>query len=193
MKTRRVSAVWSLLLTLALLTTAAWGVVWGVGWGTAADFGMELGDLGNPGNLAGLTIGAIIGLTSGLILRRAEPVIQWPAVLILTLGWAIAGVIGGGYSLAAWMGGIFGGLATGWVVRRTGLPPQRMLTVALGWTIGWIAGSGVMPGIYSAAWDIPDTSTFISGLAAGVISGVLAGAVGSGVMFWQLSRAHRNP
>jgi hypothetical protein len=127
--------------------------------------------------------GSILGLTT----RMAEPAIPPKSVGMVVIGWAIPGGIGWIISLViglpiGWaIYFAIGGVSTGLVLRWAGpsMQWQQVIAVIVGWVVaGYIGAMAVGAIDYHPNWPI-----------GRAISGAIAGAVGGGVMFWQLNSA----
>ncbi len=182
-------------------------VLTALGWGLGLL--LEGALFGSRTDLTGLaTFGAVGGFTTGLALLFSN----LPRPLTLRIaggwaaacaaGWAITGGVGEAITNATgatvigaieWPFGRLVGWLLGWGVcgaiigltlRQVGVVQKRpALMVGGGWTLGGVLG-----------WAFPQVAApllEVIGLAGSPVWDVLAGAVGSAVMFWQLTPARR--
>ena len=182
-----------------LLISIGWGVGWPIGeasfgWASiwARDWGAGMAVLAA---IAGAYVGAVGGLSIGLALRWVEPSTEWQQVLVVALGWVMAWAMGWniGYSLfimrptgwvvAAVIIGGMGSLITVLASRQPELPIQwnQMFVIVMGWIMGWAIASAIR-------WHNP---LFDHDVVSAAISGIVGGAIGGGVMYWQLKQSRR--
>ena len=173
---------------------------WAIGW--AIMVMAFSGDI--PWAIALAVGGAIVGLSTGLALRRTEPLVRWNRVLMVVVGWAIDYAI---VSIIVDMdidniivlfivlfiigaiGGLISGLALWWA--ELSISWKRVLIVAIGWAIGWVIGWASIFATADAIYETFGWGELIADIIILAICGVICGAIGGGVMFWQLSRARR--
>jgi hypothetical protein len=114
-------------------------------------------------------------------------------VIVMTLGWAAAGILGGGLSwnyspslggevLGGALGGAAGGIVTGHVLRHLDehVPTERLAIIAVGWAIGGAVGC-LLSWVYFGYFDLTVY------LMAGAVTGGTIGAIGGGLMLFELS------
>lgn len=176
-----------------VLISVGWGIVWGVTWLIAVLFGVE--DMGFFPTLS-LICGALSGLICGLVLRSTMPVLRWFHILLIAVGWAIGLFIGPEifFAVIVWdnplelstiintvIMGLIGGSATGltlkWAFPHTKW--QQVFIIAGGWALALTIGIILSP-------KIAIISHYISVFTRFAVTGLMIGALGSGIMFWQL-------
>jgi hypothetical protein len=150
----------------------------------------------DPVNLSALTIGGSIGgLVTGLALRRRIPTFRVVRILTLAIGWGVA-LTGAGLlnavvqlgvpvdeaTIGMAVGGLIAGLAIYW--QKWAAHWKRIVVIS----VGWAAGSFIAGALINQV--IPYSSAVNHIVAwAGVFGGAV-GAIGGGVMFWQLRSTH---
>jgi hypothetical protein len=199
------------LMSKVLLISAAWAIGWSLDWGLGfAPF--MISDTGRIVNWVTAVILdiAIVGVVSvcvtALTLRWIDPsvrlTLQWVRLLLIVIGWCISRLIGLALGLVidelgviGWaISGALGGGIMLFVLRR--INPAVRGTHALvaaggwafgldfGWYIAFVGGLAMMP---------PTFPRMLTDLISVFLGGAIGGALGSLVMFWQLSRAQGNP
>jgi predicted Ser/Thr protein kinase len=148
--------------------------------------------------------GAISGLSTGLALRRTEPLVRWNRVLMVVVGWAIDYAIVSiildtdiandtvlfiiMFIIGA-IGGLISGLALWWA--ELSISWKRVLIVAIGWAIGWVIGWVSTFATFGAFTETSSWGALIALIIVLGTIGAIIGAIGGGVMFWQLSLERR--
>jgi len=176
-------------LTAMFLVTIGWPIAWVICWAIAgaiarAIYGLH-GSWAMFGAIAGASAGAIGGSMTALALWRTESLTRWNQILIVGVGWAIAGAIGGAIADAI-----------AHAIRRAiGVP----IAVAIAWAIA-VAIAGAIGGSMTALalWRTESLTRWnqilivgVGWAIAGAIAGAIFGALGGRVMLRQLSRASR--
>jgi hypothetical protein len=143
---------------------------------------------------------AIGGFATGITLRNEHALANWKSVLWITLGWAIAFLIGLAIAinipmvLAAFgatvglIGGGIGGFVTGIILlNEHALSNQKsMFWTTLAWSIGGSIGGGVGFAIGPA---IGGSIGDLVGLPIGLgIGGAISGGIGGIATFWQIKK-----
>jgi len=168
-----------------LLTTIGWGIGFAIGAAVGAVIGWAMG---------WAITGAIGGLSTGLALQWTQSSVQWKQALMVACGWVISLPIGWtihvtlgaaiGWTTGLIIGwaiaGAIGGLITGLALQRIELSIQRKQAVIL--ASGWVVGLTI-------GWYIGWLSAKTIGWG---IAGAITGAIGGGMMFWQVSRIRRS-
>jgi peptide/nickel transport system substrate-binding protein len=156
-----------------LILGAGYGVGWYVDW-----YAIGLGQ------------GPIVGLVTGLILSWTERSLRGRHVALLTLGWAVAWLVGSCFHMSpgAIVAGAVGGLITGLILRKRGsLPGWRQLIWVVGgyavaWWLAWRVSYQFYRAVDGMMMSLPEFAL------TSIPFGWLAGAVGGGVLYWQLGR-----
>jgi tetratricopeptide (TPR) repeat protein len=183
---------WKAILSIASLWCVIWGVVWGIP--------MRNGCCVDNAYLLAIGSGALGGFTCGYFLKRTISSIRWHHVMMISLGWSIAMVFSSSviYDLS-WnspirdyhiifliLSGLFGGLSISvilkWVKPETTW--KEFTIIGVGWSIALLLGFLLPPFLYPYlryGWDY-------STLMFCFFIGFFAGALGSWIMFWQISR-----
>ncbi len=171
---------------------------------------------GMIGVVIGLVLTVVIGLVViGLVLRRIEPSLRRTQILMLAIGWAlwcsifylVVSVLGGTRRLGLYFvgGGFAGGVITGLVLRWAKLLTgwKQVVVVTIGWAIGVAVCSltfsimipHALPRIQEYGYSYVVSKLFTDYdpeyFALRAVGGAVAGIIGSGIMFWQISRARR--
>jgi hypothetical protein len=181
------------LLALAILV---------VGWIAAGALAMPLAitveqflwaSAGMAGAVGWALGGALAGVTSAQGLRLMGFRVKLQHVIVMTIGWAAAGILGGGLSwnyspslggeaLGGALGGTAGGIVTGHVLRHLDehVPTERLAIIAVGWAIGGAVGS-LLSWLYLGYFGL---TVYV---IAGAVTGGIIGAIGGGLMLFELS------
>lgn len=175
--------------------TIGWACSWLVGI-------MLVNNLDRP--VGWLLMGIAGGLVTAAIERRAQPGLDGIYARVIALGWAVGGIAAGAVTqfdvLRGWIAmGIIGGAVTGAAVlhtRRSGIV-TGIGGVALGWLMGGLAGAAFASGrgrvlaVYLGEHVSGEAQSFAISSITWAIAGAIAGAIGSGVMVWQIRRRER--
>ena len=180
------------------LVTIGWGITWGITlslpWWMNLTYLLDEGEIG----IIAILCGALSGLVCGLVLRWTFPAIGWRHILLIAAGWAIGLGVSSEFlwHVVIWdssieineiitliiIGGI-GGFATGltlkWADPSTNW--QNVVVITGGWILAISLGL-----IFSPKIHLP--IDIMSILARFAVTGILTGAIGSGIMFWQLGQ-----
>jgi hypothetical protein len=172
----------------------------GFGWGIGGASMILSGDLPLVLVIAWVVGWAIGGSATAITLYREHALANWKSVLWITLGWAIAFLIGLAILLAmnspnpggtvGLIGGGIGGFVTGIILRNENILSNQkgMLWTTLGWAIGGSFGGAIGFSIglsIGPAIDIGDLVGLPSGLGIG---GVICGGIGGLVTIWQIKQ-----
>jgi hypothetical protein len=154
------------------LTTLAWGIGSGLSSPPAAGW---IGGLDSSQRALAWLVG---GLLTGLVLRWTTPMFRWRFVLVLGLGWALAGWLQRTAGLAA------GSLITVLILRHTSPRVEWLHSLII--LIGWVVGGALSLLVESLP---PATILPVLQVSLAVISGLIAGLVGGAATFWALRLA----
>ncbi len=171
-----------------MLITIGWGIVFVI-----SGLFIELG-----GELTGLTgIGASCGLITALGARRIQPSINWKQVLIVVFSWAMGSWAISSTSLYVTtnFGFVFlyvfaiSGLFTGFAMKPH-FKWNQVFIVSFGWIISGIIGFVIwtlFTHVSTVDLHLRDAPIELA------ILGALTGAIGGGILFWQLSHITITP
>jgi hypothetical protein len=120
--------------------------------------------------------GAIFGVLQGFILRRYLSKTRW--LLASTLGYAMAGAIGGIGTVTGLAFGLIFGTISGVVLGIAQWLILRQHFSKAGW---WVLGSAVG---WSMCWSLESIGLIPSWAVGGFVGGIVAGAITGGVMIW---------
>lgn len=180
------------------LVSIGWGITWGITWSSPMLLGlMHLVEEGGFAIVA-LLCGALSGLVCGLVLRWTLPAIRWLHILLIAAGWSIGLIvypdiffvvliwdepIGFITIIAPVIIGLIGGSATGLILKWADpLTNWRdVMVIAGGWAFAMSIGLILSPKIHLS-------TDLLSILARFSVTGLVTGAIGSGIMFWQLGQ-----
>lgn len=177
--------IWSSIL----LITAGFGIVFAI----FAELRRSIGDslIVSDGFLAWGLCGLIIALT----VRRIEPSITLKQMLMITGGWTVPFFLLGLAPLSALAFGFaraVSGFITGLVLKQVepSLKWSDVYLVSAGWTMVFIidAFSGFRLGTLVYGY----LRTAMLPVLPDAVWAAFTGAIGSGIMFWQFSRARRH-
>jgi len=154
-----------------------------IGWSIAIVIGLIFAGA-NPA-LGGIVLGALGGLTVGIVWRWIDPTLSRKRRFLLIGFWALAGLITSAGGWGVLIGPGVGGFLTSQLLCRAerAMTRWQMLWITLGWVLSWFITALMIAG----------------GAAAGqVVGGVmvlcalpLGGGLGSWIMFHQLFSARR--
>jgi hypothetical protein len=182
--TQHIKAIWG----PTLLTAIGWAV------GAAVLIYILYFD---PVNLSALTIGGSIGgLATGLALRWRIPTFRVLPILMLAVGWGVAltgaGLLNGGenrsdlpvdvVTIGMAVGGLVAGLAIYW--QKWATQWKRIVVVSVGWAAGSIIAGAIVNPVIPSLSAVNDIVAWVG------VFGAAVGAIGGGVMFWQLRSTH---
>jgi hypothetical protein len=180
------------------LVTIGWGITWGITLSLPWLFNLiYLIDEGGLGILAFLC-GTLSGLVCGLALRWTSPAIRWLHILLIAAGWAIglSVFLNFIWEVVVWersieineiivliITGLIGGSATGLALKwAKPLTDWRyVFIIAGGWALAITIGFILSPKYFLS-------SELSSIFARFTVTGLMIGAIGSGIMFWQLGQ-----
>ncbi len=189
------SAAWHPRMA-AVIIVAGWAVGGAIAMPLAiimrfAGLGTLLG--GALGWAAGTAFAGFVMIQGVRLLGRSPTGVQ---SLVLVVGWAAAGAIGGGLSweqssivggaIGGAVAGTIGGLIAGRVLQDMGLPlsSDQLVVTAGGWALAAAAG-----GVLSwAFFGFMDLAAYV---VAGAVTGAVIGLIGSSVMLFELDRLRR--
>jgi DNA-binding beta-propeller fold protein YncE len=140
----------------------------------------------------------LAGLATGVAMKWSEPAIRWEHVLIMASVWGIGGLLlFSGESdeplPPAAIGFCFiwgGGLASGLALRLAGLTVRwsHVFAVTLTWIIAITAGV-ILPTVLLIPDSWPRVGWYPGDPFLSALVGFLVGAVGGGMVLWQIGRA----
>ena len=175
------------ILVPTLLTAIGWAV------GAAVLFYILYPD---PANLGALTIGGGIGgLATGVAIRWRIPTFRVLNIVLLAIGWGIALTVVGLFNISENLGNLpvestiglaVGGLVTGLAIywQQWARCWKRIVIISAGWAGGCFISAAIVNYVISSLTAFNDIVGWVA------VFGVATGAIGGGVMFWQLSSTH---
>jgi hypothetical protein len=154
-----------------------------LGWSIAIVIGLIFSGA-NP-VLGGMVLGALGGLTVGIVWRWIDPSLSRKRRFLLIGFWALAGLITSAGGWWVLIGPAVGGFLTSQLMCRAerAMTRWQMLWITLGWVFSWFITALMIAGGVAA-------NQVVGGVAA--LCGIpLGGALGSWIMFHQLFSARR--
>jgi predicted Ser/Thr protein kinase len=154
-----------------------------LGWSIAIVIGLIFSGA-NP-VLGGIVLGALGGLTVGIVWRWIDPSLSRKRRFLLIGFWALAGLITSAGGWWVLIGPAVGGFLTSQLMCRAerAMTRWQMLWITLGWVFSWFITALMIAGGVAA-------NQVVGGVAA--LCGIpLGGALGSWIMFHQLFSARR--
>lgn len=185
-----------------VLVSIGWVIIWGIIWSIPWLF--ELVDSIDEGvGLIVATLCAVLsGLVCGLVLQWNSLSIRWLHTIIIAAGWAIGWaivLIDDNYfywRLVVWdepiginelanliIIGVISGSVIGLILKWADPPTKwkKVVIIAGGWVLAFCLGFIFSPRIY-----LPGEISSI--FVRFAVTGLVIGAIGSGIMFWQLGQ-----
>ena len=185
-----------------LLVSICWGVIWGITWSIPWLFDyIYIIDEGG-GFIFAILCAVLSGLVCGLVLQWSSLSIRWLHILIIAAGWAVGWAIGLFadvnlfWRVVIWdepigfneiINLIFVGLFSGSIIGLTlkwaepSTNWQRVIIISGGWVLAICLGFILSPNVILPTEIMSIFTRF-------AVTGLVSGAIGAGIMFWQLGQ-----
>jgi len=185
-----------------VLVSIGWGVIWGIIWSIPWLFGLVDSIDEGVGLIVATLCAVLSGLVCGLVLKWNVLSIRWLHIIIIAAGWAIGwaiALIDDSYfywRLVVWdepiginelaslvIIGLISGSVIG-VTLKWADPPtkwKQAFIIIGGWVLAFCLGFILQPKLY-----LP--GEIMSIFVRFAVIGLVIGAVGSGIIFWQLGQ-----